>query len=265
MKMVHIDWTCYEIWCKKRRCRVLIPEDISQFWVVFYPDADKMWETDMDLFGNRKSLEALRNACAALSEQDDIIVYFPCKRNNHLSLYNYFFRDSNNLKTEPNRYEFTDLVLMKPNSLKISDWKEIRKRISRAKSQKWGYDFQGEFKDMHKKEKYKYRKETPKVMYHFDTVFFNAQSFEYPYLAYSVEEFIAPELEKNLYEDIRSGNQLRGEEGYLWVYCLRDRNNGWYDFETGVFFWDNDIYQQVEKIVPKIKSAQEIWVCLWDR
>jgi len=99
----------------------LIPEDISQFWIVFYSDADKAWEVDVDFFGNRKSLEALRNACAALSEQDDIIVYFPCKRNNHLSLDNYFFRNSCNSKMESKKYEFTDLVFMKPNSLKISD------------------------------------------------------------------------------------------------------------------------------------------------
>lgn len=104
-----------------------------------------------------------------------------------------------------------------------------RRRIPKMKSRQWGYDFQYEFKDMHKKEKYKYRKEQPKVVYRFDTVFFNALSFEYPGLAYNVEEILVPELGKNFYEDIKNGNPLR-DDAYLWLYHLRYKANSWYDY-----------------------------------
>lgn len=245
-KMTYITWDFYEIWYHGRSCRILVPKDISQLWTVYYPGASVHMEPEVDFFGNRKGLEALRNACAALSKKDDIIVYFPCKKNNPSSMYNYFFRD----QTEPKKHElFMDLVFMKPNSVKIKDWKEIRKRISKMKSRQWGYDFQYEFKDMHVKPKYEYRKERPKAIYRFDTVFFNAPDFEYPDFASELEGFLVPELEKNFYEDIKEGKYLRGED-FLWYKYM------WEDF--GIFFWDNDIYREVEKLVPKIKSIQEV-------
>lgn len=247
--MAYITWNYYEIWYRKRRFRILIPKNIFQLWIVYYPDADGMFEMDIDFFGNRKGLEALRNACAALSEKDNIIVYFPCKRNDHLSVYNYFFQNEFILK----KSEFADMVFMKPNTIKVSDWKEIRKRIPGAKSREWGYDFQCEFGDMCKKGKYEYRREEPSVIYRFDTVFFNTQSFNYPDLACSIEKFLTPELEKNFYEDIRDGNNLRGET-YLWLYRLRYDAHNWYDFETGIFFWNTDIYQEA---VLGIKSIEK--------
>lgn len=250
--MAYITWNYYEVWYHRRRCRILIPRDISQLWIVYYPDA-AYWEMNVDFIGNRKGLEALRNAFAALAEKDDIIVYFPCKANDCLSVYNYFF--SGAVFAIKNN-KFVDMVFMKPNSLKVSDWKEIRKRIPETKGRQWGYNFQCEFRDMHKKEKDKYRREKPRVICNFDTVFFNAPSFEYPDLAYSIEKFLVPELEENFYEDIRDSNHLRGEN-YLWEYMLKYNSQKHYDFETGIFFWDTDIYQEAKKAAFENKSIEE--------
>lgn len=103
---------------------------------------------------------------------------------------------------------------------------------------------------MCKEEKYKYRKEKPSIIYRFDIVFFNILSFEYPDLASAVEDFLVPELETNFYEDIRDGNRLRGD-AYLWLYNMRydAHNHILDDFETGIFFWDNDIYQKAIKMI----------------
>lgn len=135
--MIHITWDYYEIWYHRKKYQVLIPKDISQLWIVYYPDADGHFDMDIDFFGNRKGLEAIRNACAALSKKDNIIVYLPCKKNNSLPIYNYFFSDDSSIY----RTEFVDMVFMKPNSIKVSDWKEIRKCISKTKSRQWGMIF----------------------------------------------------------------------------------------------------------------------------
>ncbi len=239
--MAYIEWDYYDIYCHKKRYQVLIPREISQFWMIYYPDAHKMSGVDIDFIGNRKGLEALRNACTALSKKDNIIVYFPCKKNNKLPMYMYDYIFGN---PSGSRHIIADFVLMKPNAIKMKDWKGIRKRIFKMKSGQWGYDFPYEFKDAYKKEKYLYRKEVPKMVYRFDTIFFNALWFEYPDLAHSVEEFLDSDLENIFQEDIKAGKYLTCED-YLWLYQLRCGNNSWYDFETGIFFWDNDIYQKV--------------------
>jgi len=239
--MAYTGWGYYDIHYNKKRYQVLIPGEISQFWIIYYPDAHKMFGVDIDFIGNRKGLEALRNACAALSKKENIIVYFPCKKNNKLPVYayNYIFGNPSEL-----RHIMVDFVLMKPNTIKMKDWKGIRKRIFKMKSRQWGYDFPYEFKERDIKEKYLYRKEAPKVVYRFDTIFFNALWFKYPELAHSIEEFLNLGLENIFQKDIKAGKKLTCQD-YLWLYQLRCGTDNWYDFETGIFFWDNDIYQKI--------------------
>lgn len=234
--MAYITWDYYQIWYGGRSYQVLIPKDISQFWTIYYMDINDRLGVDVDFFGNRSGLEALRNACAALSEKENMVIYFPCKKNNHLLLCNFCFQEA-----APECYEFVDLVFMKPNSIKIKDWKEIRRRLFKMKSRQWGYDFQCDFSCIRKK--YRYREEEPKVIYRYDTLFCNALSFVYKDLAYGVEEFLEPDLKKNFYEDIkREDGRLRGETIFY--------GQRWDEF--GAVFWANDIYQKA-----RIKYAEK--------
>ena len=147
-----MKFKCYEIWHKRKYC-IFIPEDISQLWVIRYLLNTGAFDFEIDIIANRQGFEAICNACALLSEKNNIIIYFPCKRNKSTNRY---------FSIESKSYEFIDLVFMKPDSLKISDWKEIRNRISNTKAKEQEYDFTAyskcDFKDEHIEEKYKYRK-----------------------------------------------------------------------------------------------------------
>ncbi len=83
-----------------------------------------------------------------------------------------------------------------------------------------------------------------KAVYCFDTVFFNTFSCEYSYLASAIKAFLNTDLEKIFCEDmIRNDGRLRGET-YLWncwqQYCSKKH----YEFETGILYWDNEIYEK---------------------
>lgn len=107
------------------------------------------------------------HACDILSQANNFIVYFPCKKNTQFP-HHYFERPALDLGDQ-----FVDLVLMKPNSLKISDWKEIRRRIPMAKAQEWKTEFLHKNTDSYMDAKYEYRKDDfLKEIFRFDTVFY---------------------------------------------------------------------------------------------
>ena len=234
--MPYITWDYYDICYNKRRCRILVPKEISQFWTVRYNFGDDL-SLDMDIIGNRKGLEALRNACAVLSNEENMIVYFPCKKNPVHPMFDYFWPDGPDYWYD---YHFTKLILMKPNAVKISDWKEIRKRIRNRESGQWGCHFPHEFCDMHNDRKYSYRNMRVNVVYRFDTVFFNLPHFRYLDVAFDVEEFLNHDLEKVFREDIKEEGRLRGDD----ILCIEME---WPTFDLGLFFWDNDIYQETKR------------------
>lgn len=237
--MAHITFDYYEVWHHGRSCQILIPGDISRFWTTWYRNLKDQLGPDIDFFGNRKGLEMFRNACAAMSEKNNLTVYIPCRKNSRLFLDRYF-------SLEPEWMEFVDLVFMKPNSLKIEDWKEIRRCLPRMKSRQWGYDFPDGSRFIYKGKKKEYRKETLKMTYRYNTIFLNALSCEYADWVSYVEEFLEPNLEKNFLEDMirfhngEKGVILRGQTSCLFGWCA-PRTNG-----AGVFFWDDDIFQKAE-------------------
>ena len=234
--MNRITWDYYDVWYRKRRCQVLIPEDISQIWITQYSGMGQ-GGMDFDFWGNRKGLESVRDACAALSEKDNLIVYLPCKNNSHLFLQNYCLMDLYTYE-----YKFVDFVFMKPGTVKIDDWRQIRNRICKMKGRKWSYCFQNESENVHQKDKYEYRRDIPQLYYLYDTIFLNFFSFKYAELVSDMDSFLESDLENIFLEDmIRNDHRLRGEN-YLWFYeygC-----EGWKKgFKSGVFFWDDVIYQ----------------------
>lgn len=219
-RMVHVNWDSYVIWYHKKRCRILIPRDIPQFRAIYYQSPEKLIWPDFELLGNRKELEALRNACAVLSEMDNTVIYFPCKKNK--SEYGDFDNDC------------CDLVLMKPNSVVIKNWKNIRKYIPKTKKRQWGYDFPCGFENMHKKQRYEYQKGLPKMIRRFDTIFFNASGSDYSDLASRIKDSL-PSLEKRFYKDIH-------DNGFI---C--DEMFSYSGPEFWMTFWDDDIFQKAKE------------------
>ncbi|MDE7312638.1 MAG: hypothetical protein K2N87_13625 [Eubacterium sp.] len=236
--MSYITWDYYDICCNKRRCRILVPKEISQFWTICYNSGD-LFQVDIDIIGNRKGLEAFRNACAVLANEENMIVYFPCKKNPVNPMFDYFHPEGTIWRWYGNFY-FTEFVLMKPNMVKISDWKEIRKRIRSSESGQWGCHFPHEFCDMHNDKKYRYRNIRLNVVYRLDTEFFNLPYFGYSELACDMEEFLNHDLEKMFREDIKERERFRGED----ILCMEAKRPG---FELGLVFWDNDIYQETTR------------------
>lgn len=222
------SWNYYEVWYNRRKYQILIPKDCSQFWVHqrlwtgngFYPE--------IELSGNRTGLEALRNACAVLAGNDNVVVYFPCKQNKIPSVFL-----EHDEKYHPDACRYLEMVLLKPNALKISDWKEIRKRLSKMKAKEWIYNFQCDFKDMQTPKKYEYCKPAAKQTVAFDTVFYNIPSHEYPSITSWIETFLERELEKNLRETPSYADFVL----FYWGGGL----------EVDLLFWDEDIYREVEE------------------
>ena len=183
--MTKIEFEYYEIWCKYRKYQILIPkQDITRLIVLrLFCTSGGFWP-EVTFYGNKSGLEAIRNACAVLAGQDNVVVYFPTKKNKVPKFF------SPCVEENPEEYEFLELVFMKPNSLKISDWKEIRRRMTKKKPEKWDYYLETDFIDIHIKEKYTYRRKELKETFYFDTVFYNIPYYKYPELAQHLEEFI---------------------------------------------------------------------------
>jgi len=240
--MEYITWSIYEVWWKKRKYRIVIPEKISRLWAVYYRAVDKLGVT-VDFLGNRDGLEALRQACTVLAEKNDMIVYIPCKKNNKIPMY--AMNDFISAKIDTKNEDFVDLVFMKPNLLCIKDWKEIRNIIFRMQKRRWKGEVSSGNIDSSKKSTDRWKRKCGKAVYRFDTVFFNTFSCEYSYLASDIEEFLNTDLEKNFCEDIiRNDGRLRGET-YLWYGCFQQCcSKKHYEFETGIFYWDNEIYEK---------------------
>lgn len=241
-----MKFKCYEIWYKRKYC-IFIPEDISQLWVIHYLLNTGVFDFEIDIIANRQGFEAICNACALLSEEKNIIVYFPCKRNK--STNRYFSIESTEEYKMGKSYEFIDLVFMKPDSLKISDWKEIRNRISSMKAKEQEYDFEHNFKYKHIEEKYKYRKKIIKEDVCFDTAFFNFPWHEYIAFESFMEKFLSSDMEERFFEAMMHDNLYRVSDEYQYVSkCYYGTR------EIGVVFWDNDIFQEVEKQRKRIES-----------
>ena len=75
------------------------------------------------------------------------------------------------------------MVFLKPNVLKISDWKEIRRRIEKTPKRPWRY-----MQKMPQKNWPDYQKDLTKVRCCFDTLFFLASPSLYSRLAEEVEK-----------------------------------------------------------------------------
>lgn len=227
MNTVKFDY--YEVWYERRKYQILIPKNYSQFLVHqrlwtgngFYPE--------IELSANRKGLEELRNACAVLAGSDNVVVYFPCKQNKIPSA---FLEDDE--KYHPNACKYLEMVLLKPNALKISDWKEIRKRISKMKARERIYYFECDFKDMQIPKKYEYCEPDAKQLFAFDTVFYNIPRHEYPSIASWIEKFLERELEKRF-------RDMPYYPDFVLFYC----GGG---LEVDMLFWDKDIYAEVKKM-----------------
>lgn len=152
-----VKFKYYEFSYQNRESRILVPENISRFWAVheinlkdFYPE--------ITINGDREGIEALRDACAALSLEGCMAAYFPCRKNGEREIQEWI-EESPEEQAERRARNFPlDLVLMNPNSLKISDWKKIRRRISKMKAGEWKRTFREEFIDMRAPEKYRYRR-----------------------------------------------------------------------------------------------------------
>lgn len=197
----------------------MVPEGIAQFWTTYW-FGYWVYGGEVSIEGNREGLEAFRNACAALSLRENSAVYFPCRKNGGewMSL------------QEKGRYALRDLVLMKPNSLKVSDWKEIRNRISKTKPMKWSHTFQEKFEDMRVAEKYCYRAEGKKT-FRFDTVFYVFPQFVYPGIAAGTEMLLQEDLEYN------ARHFIYWKPDWMPLYCGAD-------LSTEVGFLDDDIVKK---------------------
>ena len=238
--MNEITWVYYDVWCGKRRCQVLVPEDVSQIWVTQY-SCPGPFGVDFDFWGNRKGLTTVRNACAVLAEDNDFIVYLPCKKNFHLFLQDYCSRIYG-----IHEYKFVDFVFIEPGAVKIDDWKQIRNRIRKMRGKKWNYHFQNELGNMCKKDKnvcWDYWVDFYRIYYRYDTVFLNYYPLKYPELASQLDCFLDADLEHIFLEDMIRNDKLRGE-GFLW-----SGNKGLWGsekyFDSGVLFWDDEIYQKI--------------------
>lgn len=226
--MCYVNFDFCEVEYNKRKYQVLIPKNCSQFWVHqrlwtgngFYPE--------MELSGNRAGLEALRNACAVLAGSDNVVVYFPCKQNKIPAAFL-----EHDEKYHPDACNYLEMVLMKPNALKVSDWKEIRKCIAKMQPGEWTYHLECDFKDMQTPTKYEYCKAGAKQTVAFDTVFYNIPRHEYPALTSWIEKFLERELENN-FRDAPFDSDL------VLFYC----GSG---LEVDMLFWDEDIYRDIEK------------------
>lgn len=224
-----VKFNYYEIWCNKRKYQILTPQNCSQFCVLRDLGTGSGFYPEVQIITNRKGLEALRDSSAALAEEDNVAIYFPCKKNAAPQPLRVIIENYN-----PAAYEYLELVLMKPNTLKISDWKEIRKRISKMEAKEWGYNFKCDFKDMKINPKYEYCESVAKQKFGFDTVFYNIPRHECPGLASWMEKFLDDELEEKFRKII-----YYPEVGMLdctYFYC----NGG---LEVEATFLDEDISQ----------------------
>lgn len=231
--MPHKNWDYCEIWFQKRKYQILTPKNVSQLWIV-HDLLNPGIGVEIDFWGNRSGLEAVQDACAVLSETNNFLVYLPCKRNPQYYLGNFLGID----QIQPSDSEFLDMVFLKPNGLKINDWKEIRSRIPKTIKK----NFRCNMKIKKKDTCCYYKKDTLKVVYRFDTLFFNCPRFLYPSLAAETKTFLDSNLEKTFFEDVKTNNHRLRAEDYLWCLSISPCEI----FETGVFFWDNDIYQQAQ-------------------
>lgn len=211
--MIKIEFEYYEIWCSNRKYQILIPkQDITKLIVLrLFCTSGGFW-SDVTFYGNKSGLEAIRNACAVLSGQDNVVVYFPSKKNKVPKFFSACVEET------PEAYEYLDLVFMKPNSLKISDWKEIRKRMTKRKAEKRNYYIETDFINMHTEEKYIYRRKELKETFYFDTVFYNIPYYKYPELVKHLEEF------------------LRSNAEWHFFYCEGGK-------EVEMDFWGDDIWE----------------------
>lgn len=241
-RVTHVTFHYYEVWYRKRKYQILIPEDISQFWVTYSLYHGKIWGYNVDWIGNRKGFHALIHASDVLSQNHNFIIYFPCKKVEQFPHHYFDF---------PVIYEgydnLTDLVLAKPNSLKISDWKEIRQRIPKTKAKKWKTDFIHKDADSYINKKYRYRKDDfLKEIFRFDTVFYLAPWYEYQHWLFFLVDFLNQDLENIFFDDISHSNNLRGEILDYFYYNSYSRKN-MFTGEIGAVFWDNDI-EKIAKI-----------------
>lgn len=183
-----VKFKYYEFSYQNRESRILVPENISRFWAVheinlkdFYPE--------ITINGDREGIEALRDACAALSLEGCMAAYFPCRKNGEREIQEWI-EESPEEQAERRARNFPlDLILMNPNSLKISDWKKIRRHISKMKAEEWKYTFREEFIDMRAPEKYRYRSDVRRTM-RFDTVFYIIPEYECPECVSEIEMFL---------------------------------------------------------------------------
>lgn len=243
MRTANFDY--YEIEYNKRKYQILIPRNCSQFRIQQRLWAGSGFYAEIEFSGDRNGLEVLRNACAVLAGKDNVVVYFPCK-NNEIppALLEY---DEN---YHQGAYKYLDLVLMKPNTLKISDWKEIRRRILKMRARKRIYHFESDFKDMQTPEKYEYCESDAKQSFGFDTVFYNILRHEYPALTSWIEKFLERELEKNFRKNVDYPYLCDLE--WCYFYC----GGG---LEVEMLFWDEAIYRKVkgkEELEEKTEKCQ---------
>lgn len=235
-RVTHVTFHYYEVWYRKRKCQILIPEDITQFWVVYSLYNGKLLGINVDWIGNRKGFNALIHASDVLSQDNHFIIYFPCKKGKQFP-HHYFDRSVPYKEYD----KLVDLVLMKPNSLKISDWKEIRQRIPKTKSKKWKTIFVYKNADSYLNEKHRYKKnDFLKEIFRFDTVFYLAPWYEYHHWLFILEHFLSQELEDIFFEDISHSSNLSGEILSYFCYNSYSRKN-MFTGEIGAVFWDNDI------------------------
>lgn len=183
-----VKFKYYEISYRNRESRILVPENISRFWAVreiflkdFYPE--------ITINGDREGIEALRDACAALSLEGCMAAYFPCRGTGERFLQEWLKEPQEEQEEMRARNFPLDLVLMNPNSIKISDWKKIRRRISKMEAGEWKHTFREEFIDMRASEKYLYRCDVRRTM-RFDTVFYIIPEYECPECVSEIEEFL---------------------------------------------------------------------------
>lgn len=227
--MENVIFDFYEITYRGRNYRILQPRDIGQFWLINQLDGGCNW-TEVNFYGNREGLNAWGNACGALVGDEPLLVYFPCKRNRGTcEIFSVYDAESWDLAATT---EFLDLVLMKPGTLKISDWKGIRACLAKEKAKNRSVSAEYVLKNRRVKEKYKYRSEKKEVI-RFDTLFYNFPHYEYLELASQISRFLDWDREKDFSEDIRSGGKrLRGEK--ILFEC--GGNVVW------ISFWDNEIW-----------------------
>lgn len=219
LKINGTNWDLREIRCQKRSYQLLMPKNISGLAIQHCCVNPGELGVDIDFWGDRRGLEALRDACALLSGEHCFPVYFPCKKN---KAHFFFFAGDTD-------WEFLDMVLLKPNILKISDWKEIRRRIEKTPKRPWRY-----IQKTPQKNWPDYQKDLTKVRCRFDTLFFLASPNLYSRLAKDVEKFLFLDLEKMFRKGIQK-KPWELPEDYLWFL-----NN----FEAGVFFWNAKLYRK---------------------